>query len=77
MTEPTEELEIVVDMELRDWFWTGFSISGYVYHDSKGRFQDGDLITTSYIKEWIPNSESPIAVRTRNSVYVLGRRAGG
>ena len=40
-------------------------VSGSIYGDTKGRFQDGDFIRTSKIIKELPNN----IIRTRNSVY--------
>jgi hypothetical protein len=71
-----EEMEFVVEMELRDWYVSnnGYTVSGYVYNDSKRRFENGSLITTSAITEWIPDASDPVAIVTKNSRYALGNR---
>jgi hypothetical protein len=57
--------------ELRDWrFGNNYhNVMGTIYGDTKGRFNDGDLITTSTVR--VLNLEEGW-VQTRNSLYKLG-----
>jgi hypothetical protein len=58
---------------LRDWWFVQSgnhtAIQGRVYHDRKGRFKDGDTITTSKILRL--DFENCMAI-TRKSTYILG-----
>lgn len=68
----TVEPKVNYDAELRDWvfrksyYHDGLVATGIVYNDSKGRFLDGEGITTSLIK----NTDGLLLI-TENSVYKL------
>lgn len=44
-------------------------IRGHVYGDTKGRFLDGDAITTSRIEAVFASGDGAVIVKTRFSVY--------
>lgn len=68
--------EVDVDGVLDKWMvsYYGGPVSAQIYGDTKGRWTDGHLITTSTVVEWIPDDLNPTHVRTRNSYYKLGDR---
>ena len=62
-------------MELRRWsivstFGGHMVVTGQIYGDTKGRFLDGETVTTSIIQSIDVGSRR---VFTMNSVYTLGR----
>lgn len=70
---------IEFDAILRDYTIVELSprhkqVYGYVFADSKGRFNDGDMIRTSNI---IEINEEKGYVKTRNSVYILDGKLNG
>ena len=60
------------DAELHDWRFVAVKggkliiLEGHIFADSKGRFQDGQLVSTSSITKMDGN-----VVHTRNTVYLL------
>ena len=60
------------DAELHDWRYMVSGngklivLQGYIFSDTKGRFHDGELVTTSYVVA----IEEDI-IYTKNSVYIL------
>lgn len=79
----SEELEVKVDMELRRWHWHiltngAITVTGRIYNDYEYRFDDGDYVTTSVVKEIFYGEDFvPVAIRTKNSCYVLERYGKG
>lgn len=49
---------------------------GYVYGDTKGRFSDGTLIHTSSVAANQAPLQQGGLLKTRNSVYRLGKPSG-
>jgi hypothetical protein len=49
----------------------GFSLTGRVYFDRKDRFQNGRLIRTSDVLEFVEIAEHLVAVTLTGSTYVL------
>lgn len=48
-------------------------LEGYIYDDP--RFKDGSFVYTSRIQEFIGlENEVPLKVRTRNTIYILGKK---
>ncbi len=74
--ESVEEIVPQVDGVLEDWIaypFGGSRINGKIYGDSKGRFNDGEVVTTSTVVEGDIKEGS--IVKTRNSSYRLGKPA--
>lgn len=74
--ESVEEVVPQVDGVLENWIaypFGGSRINGKIYGDSKGRFNDGDVVTTSSVVEGDIKEGS--IVKTRNSSYRLGKPA--
>lgn len=68
MANETVEIDGVLKSATRNtdaWGRPGLSITGAIYGDKKGRFRDGDVVTTSSVTKELPGD---IFV-TRNSVY--------
>lgn len=56
------------DATLKNARFHGGQVSGFIYGDKKGRFHDGDFITTSLVKD--------VEVTTKNSRYVVELKEG-
>ena len=59
--------------------WSGIGsagsvLYGQIYNDSKGRFDDGTFVRTSFLSENYELGEG-LVVKTKNSAYLLGRQA--
>ena len=52
---------------LENWYKRGEVYCGQIYGDTKGRFQDGEMIHTSRVV-----SRDDYTIRTLNSIYTLG-----
>lgn len=75
MSEETERTERTVTGKLNDWIEVVRGhVTGIIEFDNLGRFREGEMVTTSSVKEWIPDRNNPTAVRTRNSFYLLGEK---
>lgn len=66
---------------LENWTYTigprgGYLFSGYLYNDSKNRWEDGTPIMTSLVRDVSVDYTEGSIVQTRNSTYLLGKRMG-
>lgn len=60
---------------LENWYLHGYVLLvGDIYDDIRGRFEDGQSIHTSAIKDNGDNIKEGDVVQTRNSRYLLGNR---
>lgn len=48
----------------------GYQVSGNIYFDSLGRFEDGCGVRTSTVKEILPLSKSYYLIKTNNTTYL-------
>ncbi len=73
-------LTIEVTGRLENWFYVPGThrIIGEVYGDAKNRFEDGAIIHTSTLmlkRVDVPDLKEDDVIRTRNSSYLLGKKA--
>lgn len=47
----------------------GTVISGAIYGDTKGRWQDGERVITSFVKDQYENADGSLSVRTLHNTY--------
>ena len=71
MPKPEEFTGTLENWAIDDRYRDGFVLWGRLYGDTKSRFRDGTLIHTSKVIEL---DETRRFVRTRNSVYYLGKK---
>ena len=75
------ELDTELTGRIENWFAPlipdkdgNFVLSGYIYDDAKGRWEDGHWITTSTIKDVdVRKLKEGDIITTRNSKYLLGK----
>lgn len=60
---------------LENWFPFGYAIAGTIHGDVHGRFADGKTIRTSTIEGDVSKLKEGDIVKTRNSSYLLGKKA--
>ena len=65
-------MEETYDGILEDWDYINGRLYGTIYYDSKGRFNDGDLISTSVVLSNEDYIYPGGFVNTKNSTYRLG-----
>ena len=70
-------MEGMYDGIIEEWAEVNGVIYGTLYYDSKGRFPDGTEIKTSkVIAPDLDELGSCMTIKTKNSTYVLGMKAG-
>jgi len=71
---PAVDIQQVTTGRLENWSYALNKLHGDIYDDTKERFTNGTMITTSTIQNPLDLKEGAYA-RTRNSVYLLGKEA--
>jgi len=59
---------------LENWAFNGRALCGQIFDDKKGRWPDGHAIKLSRVQACRLREGG--VVRTRNSIYLLGKEAG-
>lgn len=64
-----------VTARLEGWWFDGVVMYGSIYGDTRGRWNDGHPIHTSYVTSDGPYAEGEV-IQTKNSRYLLGKPLG-